>query len=122
MVSLGQLQTRRVKADWKSVAAEYRQTLYGKGAQPKEFAPSISEEKRAEVMLHHGKLSLPETLRCRLRAFTDGAVLGSRGFVLEHLAAYRARTGRRLASPPQPLGLHDPDTPLFALRGCPSGR
>jgi len=39
-------------------------------------------------------------LRCRLRHFTDGAVLGSKAFVTEQLAAYRRRTGLRSRTRP----------------------
>ena len=38
---------------------------------------------------------LTDVLRCRIRYFSDGAVLGSQAFVATHLARYRQRTGRR---------------------------
>ena len=120
VVSLDQLQTRQVSAPWKSVAAAYRQTLFGKGSAPREHAGTLDSGAAQTVMRRRGALSAAEVLRCRLRAFTDGAVLGSRVFVLEHLAAYRARTGRRRLLGPQPLRLAADASDLFALRGCPT--
>lgn len=106
----------RNSAEWRTVAAEYRQLLYGKGAVPKEFAASIPEAKRAEVMRQRGELSRVAALRCRIRALTDGAVLGTRAFVLEQLAHYRERTGRRQHAGPQPLLTAD-HLDLVNLRG-----
>jgi len=42
-----------------------------------------------------GELSLGKMLRCRVRYFTDGAVIGSRGFVNEAFAGARERFGRK---------------------------
>ena len=42
-------------------------------------------------------------LRCRVRYFTDSAVLGSQAFVALHLAGYRRRYGTRLRTAPRPL-------------------
>jgi putative transposase len=55
------------------------------------------------VVRANGRLPRATVLRCRIRHFTDGAVLGTQAFVTEHLAAYRERTGRRRNSPPKPL-------------------
>ena len=41
-----------------------------------------------------GELSRGKMLRCRVRYFTDGAVIGSRGFVNEAFASARERFGR----------------------------
>jgi putative transposase len=49
----------------------------------------------ARVLAAGGRLPLATVLRCRVRYFSDGAVLGGRAFVEGQLAAYRARTGRR---------------------------
>lgn len=45
-------------------------------------------------MREGGQLPLSTLLRCRVRYFTDGAILGSRAFVQGQLANYRARSGR----------------------------
>jgi hypothetical protein len=42
-------------------------------------------------------------LRCQLRYFTDGAVLGTKAFVAKHLSAYKRQTGRRKRTALRPL-------------------
>jgi hypothetical protein len=62
--------------------AGYRQTLYGYGALEKEGKVPISRKEAVRVLeKEKGKLPLAEILRCRVRYFTDGAVLGSAKFV-----------------------------------------
>jgi REP element-mobilizing transposase RayT len=64
--------------------AGYRQTLYGAGAGSKEEKTSISREEAVRVLeKEKGKLPLATVLRCRVRYFTDGMVLGSPEFVEE---------------------------------------
>ncbi len=41
----------------------------------------VSLEKRGSVIAERGRMSLGEVLRCRVRYFSDGAVIGSREFV-----------------------------------------
>ena len=66
--------------------AGYRQTLYGSGAGEKEQKASIPREEAVKVLEQEkGKLPLPVVLRCRVRYFTDGKVLGSPEFVAEQL-------------------------------------
>ena len=72
---------------WDEVGGRYRQLLYvigekkagegGKEASRAGFSGAAVEA----VMEAKGRLSLPEILRCRVRYFTDGAILGSRIFV-----------------------------------------
>jgi REP element-mobilizing transposase RayT len=80
---------------WSECQAVYRQILFGTGSEPREGEQRITEEQFAEVIRTGGKLPLADVLRCRVRYFTDGAVLGSREFVTHHLARYREKTGRR---------------------------
>ncbi|MBC2604204.1 transposase [Puniceicoccus vermicola] len=62
--------------------AGYRQTLYGAGAGEKDEKKSISREEAVRVLEEEkGKLPLSVVLRCRVRYFTDGMVLGSPSFV-----------------------------------------
>ncbi|MBC2601935.1 transposase [Puniceicoccus vermicola] len=66
--------------------AVYRQTLYGAGAGEKDEKKSISREEAVRVLEEEkGKLPLSVVLRCRVRYFTDGMVLGSAAFVEEHV-------------------------------------
>jgi hypothetical protein len=55
------------------------------------------------VIAEGGKLPLATVLRCRLRYFTDGAVLGSKAFVATQLVIYRKKTGRRQRTGPRAL-------------------
>jgi REP element-mobilizing transposase RayT len=88
---------------WSIVQNGYRLTLFGVGSASRDGAGSIPPAKLDEVVARRGRLSLPDVLRCRIRHFTDGAVLGSSTFVAEHLATYRRRTGRRRKTPPKSL-------------------
>jgi hypothetical protein len=63
----------------------------------------IDPETVQRVWKSGGELSLAEALRCRVRYFVDGTVLGSRQFADEIFRAYRARFGLRRAEGAQPL-------------------
>jgi putative transposase len=89
--------------DWEQVQAAYRQILFGAGSAPRREGATIDSEAFARVMAEGGKLALSEVLRCRVRYFTEGAVLGSKAFVESHLAAYRRRTGGGEKTLPRPL-------------------
>ena len=80
---------------WDEAQAHYREVLFGTGAGPREGAATISLDDLQRVIAEGGRLPLPTVLRCRVRYFTDGAVLGSRAFVDVQLARYRQKTGRR---------------------------
>ena len=81
--------------DWPTAQAVYRQLLFDTGAAAREHGATIPLEALAKVLTEGGLLPLATVLRCRIRYFSDGAVLGGRAFVEAQLAAYRARTGRR---------------------------
>ena len=101
---------------WLEAQAGYRQWLFGTGTDPREHRGRTTPEQLAQVMREQGKLPLPVLLRCRVRYFTEGAILGTHAFVNSHLAAYRARTGRLRAkakSLPEVTGCSD----LAVLRG-----
>lgn len=53
----------------------------------------ISKEEAEAERERDGELPLGKALRCRIRYFTDGAVIGSRGFVDEAFAKSRQRFG-----------------------------
>jgi hypothetical protein len=68
-----------------------------------------------EVLAKKGKLTWGELLRCRVRYFTDGAVLGSKEFVNSIFTAERHRFGAQRKSGARPLrGVDLPE--LCALR------
>jgi len=82
------------QTDWTAAQADYRQLLFGTGAGGREHGSRIDAESLDQVIRNGGRLPLATLLRCRVRYFTAGAILGSRAFVQGQLANYRARSGR----------------------------
>jgi REP element-mobilizing transposase RayT len=88
---------------WKEAHSRYRLMLFGIGATAREGKASIPYEDFKAVTRERGELSLSGVLRCRLRHFVHGGILGSRAFVQEHLAEYERRTRERPRTRPRPL-------------------
>jgi putative transposase len=88
---------------WDQAQADYRLTLFGVGSGARPGEGTISPAELQKTIEAKGRLPRPTVLRCRIRHFTDGAVIGTQTFVAEQLATYRIRTGRRRNSPPKPL-------------------
>jgi len=80
---------------WEDVSGRYRQLLFtsgkARGVTPegRPIRAGFAEEVVDGVMAAKGKLPLNEILRCRIRYFTDGAILGSRLFVEEAFKRHR---------------------------------
>ena len=74
----------------------HRMLIFGKGASPwTHKGKVITREQAIRVMEEEeGDLSVAAVLRCRVRYFSDGAILGSAEFVREFLAAWQS-DGRR---------------------------
>ncbi|OAM89392.1 transposase [Termitidicoccus mucosus] len=103
---------------WSAVQAAYRESLFGKGSVPRERAAALTPEQLGQVLKAKARLPLATVLRCRIRYFTDGAVLGGKAFVAQHLARYRRNLHRRAHSVPRPLpALTDWGGELTTLRG-----
>ena len=68
-----------------------------------------------DVVAKKGKLSLPEYLRCRVRYFADGAVLGTRAYVDEVFQQDRERFGPKRKDGARKLR-HLQTNGLFSLR------
>jgi len=87
----------------------YRVWLYGQGEERREMEGGKVIKaglKRAQVeqtRVAQGKLSLDEMLRCRVRYFTQGTVLGSRGFVDDFFRQHRQRFGTRRQDGARPM-------------------
>jgi REP element-mobilizing transposase RayT len=103
--------------DWSQAQSAYRQGLFGTGTEAREHKHVITHEDFQRVMREGGQLPLAEVLRCRVRYFSDGAVLGSQAFVAAHLARYRQRTGRRERMAPRLLPAFTDWGDLATLRG-----
>ena len=81
--------------DWSAAADHYRTLLYVHGAERVNAAGAIvrqgiDPEAVRQVVAEGGALPLTTLLRCRVRYFTDGVVLGSRTFVEEAFQRHRA--------------------------------
>ena len=101
----------------------YRQYLYLEGDARRESVNSdgglargaLPAEEVEAVLKAKGKLPLGAYLRCRVRYFCDGAVLGSREFVEGVFGAYRGRFGPKRSTGARVMrGLTE--STLFTLR------
>ena len=117
-------------SDWSSCQADYRMRLVGTGEEGEELADlrTVGKRTRAgmrrqlvrKVMQAEGQLSWPTLLRCRIRYFTDGKVIGRRAFLEEVFARNRERMGVKRevgARRPRGLKLGDDWRTLTDLRG-----
>jgi putative transposase len=102
---------------WNEVQTVYRERLFGVGGSPKAAAASIPLAEAKRVLAANGKLPLPTLLRCRIRFFTDGAILGTRAFVQAQLDRYRREMGRHERAQPRPLPPCTEWGDLCAVRG-----
>ena len=87
--------------NWRKASREYRQLLYCLGSvKAPGNAPtaSIPMEEWLRVLEEGGELPVAAALRCRVRYFADGAVLGSKEFVESIFLEYRDQFGRRRRS------------------------
>ena len=114
---LAQLFDGAASKPWRAIQGAYRQMLFGTAADPREFGHQIDFQSFQEVVKQEGKLPLATVLRCRVRHFSDGAVLGSKIFVAEHLAHYRRTTGRRARTAPREVPAVTDWGDLATLRG-----
>lgn len=103
--------------------AEYRMRLYLEGNEGREaigedgrpVRGTLPREDLVKVLAARGRLPLREYLRCRVRYFCDGAVLGGRDYVERIFAAYRDRFGpKRTTGARRMKGLDEGG--LFTLR------
>jgi hypothetical protein len=94
---------------WRKAAAAYRQFLHvvgaARGCDPagRPTRLGFSHERVKAVLANGGQLSLPELLRCRVRYFSDGVVLGSRAFVEDVFCRHRRHFSPKRASLARPL-------------------
>ena len=82
---------------WNAVSKQYRKLLYtsgearGIGVSGQPRRPGFSSEAVSEVLAAGGTLPINQVLRCRVRYFTDGAVLGSMAYVEDVFQRHRQR-------------------------------
>jgi hypothetical protein len=79
------------KANWKEAARLYRQQLFIRGEQLSEDDKTgFTPESVQAVIDAGGTLPRGQALRCRVRYFSDGVILGSRDFVNEAFKRHRS--------------------------------
>ncbi|MGJ8654021.1 MAG: transposase [Opitutaceae bacterium] len=80
----------------------HRLLLFGKGSSPWTHKGKVISRKRAVEVLEEeqGELSKASMLRCRVRYFSDGAILGSAEFVRGFADTWQIERGRK--HPPRP--------------------
>ena len=89
---------------WRKAAREYRKLLYCKGASPSPSGGArIGDEEWRRVMEEGGKVAVAAALRCRVRYFADGAVLGSEEFVQGIFEEFRSQFGAKRKSGPKQM-------------------
>jgi len=118
--SIAQALQGGVEASPSESLEHYRMHLYLKGEQDS-IGPDgqteggvFTHEEVMQVLAAKGRLPLASFVRCRVRYFTDGAVLGSREFVNGIFRHYRNRFGARRKDGARRLrGL---EIELYALR------
>jgi len=91
---------------WRETAAEYRKFLHVAGEVADEAGgdqPGFSSEDVQRVLDRGGELSRDQLLRCRVRYFTDGAVLGGRVYVEDVFHRHRHQFGTRRQSGARPM-------------------
>ena len=99
------------------IAAEYRQHLFLRGAVGSTNNPPAFDLAKAEAVVEQekGELSLQERLRCKIRYFSDGVILGSQEFVQSHCQRLEQRIGYKRKSGPTALKFFGPAT-LWVFR------
>lgn len=81
----------------------HRSLLFGKRAGQGGLPPAERERALRELEDRDAVLPRASVLRCRVRYFTDGAILGSQAFVMGFAEAWQRERGRRRPPRPQPL-------------------
>ena len=115
------MQSLGVNARWKRVSALYRKHLYVQGerkglkAGGKPIKCGFSREEVQEVLNTKGELPMHDLLRCRVRYFSDGVVLGSRAFVEDVFQKHRDEFGLKRETGARPMK-HGNWGDLFTMR------
>ncbi len=105
------------EANAQELSREYRKLLFRRGALgSKNKAPAFDMAKAQEVVeQEEGELSVQEQLRCKIRYFSDGVILGSRSFVEDHCQRLKQKLGYRRKSGPSACKFLGPTT-LWVFR------
>lgn len=103
------MRTLNRPSSWNDASKDYRKLLYMIGEQRgttrtgARLTPGFRPEKVDAVVEAGGSLPMNQLLRCRVRYFTDGAVLGSRAFVEEVFNRHRQRFSAKRKTGARPM-------------------
>ena len=83
--------------EWQAALEAHRMLIFGKGSSPWTQHGKLIDEKKALAVLNDEQGQLPKAvvLRCRVRYFTDGAILGSAEFVRGFTDSWQRERGRK---------------------------
>tara|TARA_B110000305_G_C19364452_1_gene601163 strand:- start:495 stop:1421 length:927 start_codon:yes stop_codon:yes gene_type:complete len=96
------------EAGWSKTVECYRQLLFGKGGVvQKEGQNMIDAERVRSVLENGGKVSRAEALRCRMRYFSDGLIIGGENFIAGVLNANEGTLGQKAKLKGKVLGDND---------------
>ncbi len=90
---------------WARAIKQYRVVVFGKGyvARSSQSSKAVDRDKAKRVLADGGSLELSDVLCCRVRYFTDGAVLGSKEFVQSYFEENRTDFGSKRRDGPREL-------------------
>ena len=94
-------------ASREEVETEYRKRLYLKGAVASKNKPAAFDLAKAQKVVEQekGELSLWERLRCKIRYFNDGVILGSHSFVETHCQRLKEKLGYKRKRRPTAINI-----------------
>ena len=98
---------------WTEASAQYRLLLFGTGSDPFSTKPTFSEEAFQKVLREKGELTAFQSMRCRIRFFSDSGIIGSKVFI-ETMARHCGLENYR---PPRVIGAICELKNLYTLRG-----
>jgi putative transposase len=103
---------------WQEVSRQYRKYLFVQGSVRTDSRQPAFDLATAQAVVDQqdGQLSLPERLRCRIRYFTDGVILGSQSFVESHFFRLKQKLGYRRRRPATRLTTLGCAEPLWVFR------
>jgi len=93
------------RSSWGRAMERYRVIVFGKGyvRDAAKRNSGVDAEKTRGILNTGGHVSRNEALRCRVRYFSDGAVLGSREFVQGYFECHRDRFGAKRRDGPRKM-------------------
>jgi len=89
---------REARSAWRRIQGEYRKLLFGAGDETASGKGGFTQSEVEKIVSEGGKLTTAQLLRCRVRHFSEGLVLGSKAFVNGYFEVAKADFGARRTS------------------------